>query len=263
MRKTLLLLTASLVAGLAADAQANERHFTYTYESATLPEGVVELEPWTTWRVGRDGFYNRLDHRIELEIGLTDRLQTAFYLNFTALTADEAGVRTTELEHEGVSSEWKYRMLDPVADALGLALYGEVTLAPAEFELEAKVIADKRMGNLLFAGNLVTEAEMEMAEINATETEYIVEVDLAAGYFLSERTVVGLEIRNHTEMPEGSFEHTAFFAGPVVSYAASGWWVAATVLPQLFAVTDAEPSDFRDLAEHEKLNARILLGFHL
>src|SRR5262245_16740137 len=57
------ILLAVLVLTSITPARANERHFAFTYESPTLPAGAVELEPWTTWRVGRDRYYSRFDHR--------------------------------------------------------------------------------------------------------------------------------------------------------------------------------------------------------
>src|SRR6185436_16411511 len=93
-------------------AAATERRFTYTYESATLGAGEREIEPWTTLRFGRNDYYRAIDNRLELEFGLTDRLMTAWYFNFSSETADVPGAtpgslnRETEFEH-GVSSEWK------------------------------------------------------------------------------------------------------------------------------------------------------------
>ena len=55
---------------LPAVAAANDRHFTYTYETAVLPPGARELEVWTTWRAGRERYYSRFDHRLELEVGV-------------------------------------------------------------------------------------------------------------------------------------------------------------------------------------------------
>src|SRR4051812_33373099 len=138
-----LLLAVPAIA-LPRLATANERHFTYTYESAVLPQGARELEVWTTARLGRDQYFARFDHRLEFEVGLTGRLQTSLYLNFSGETAETApGVRTSGMSYQGVSSEWKYKLLDPVADALGLALYGELLGSTDEFEFEGKVILDK------------------------------------------------------------------------------------------------------------------------
>src|SRR5690349_5873934 len=76
-----VLVACALVGAtfVATPAHANERHFTYTYESATLPAGAVELEPWTTVRAWKDDYYLRFDHRLEFELGLTDNLLAAFY----------------------------------------------------------------------------------------------------------------------------------------------------------------------------------------
>src|SRR5262245_5114486 len=69
-------------------AEANERHFTYTYETAVLPQGAKELEFWTTPRLGREDYFARFDQRLEFEVGLTNRLQTSVYLNMDAVTQD-------------------------------------------------------------------------------------------------------------------------------------------------------------------------------
>ena len=73
-RMTFGLLLGAAGALSAAPASANERHFTYTYESAVLPAGQRELEFWTTWRNGRAQYYSGFDHRVEYEFGITDRL---------------------------------------------------------------------------------------------------------------------------------------------------------------------------------------------
>lgn len=245
-------------------ANANERHFTFTYETAVLPVGAREIEIWVTPRIGREEFYSRFDVRTEFEVGLTDRLQTALYLNGKSVSQETAdGGTETEFEFAGVSSEWKYKLLDPVADALGLALYGEVTGSTDELELEAKLITDKRVGNVLFAANLVAENEWGFGA-GETGREFALEADLGLSYFLTTKLSFGLELRNHNEIPEGKgWEHSALFLGPVVSYAEESWWVALAVLPQLPALDGAEAGDRRILDEHEKINARLLFSIHL
>src|SRR4051794_20626531 len=84
------LLIAVPALALPGRASANERHFTYTYESAVLPQGARELEVWTTARLGRHQYFAQFDHRLEFEVGLTPRLQTSLYLNFSGQTAETA-----------------------------------------------------------------------------------------------------------------------------------------------------------------------------
>lgn len=271
------LLPVSLSAALAAlllssAAAASERRFTYTYESNVLNPGDVELEPWTTWRAGRHDFYNRFDNRLEFEFGVVPNLQMAWYLNTSAAAADvtDATTNTTSrvsgFEFTGVSNEWKYKLSDPFADALGSALYLELTGAPTEAEVEAKVILDKRMGDALVAFNLVGEHEWEF-ETSETEKEIIVETDLAFGYFVSPSVVLGIEARTHTEIAEGEYEHTAFFAGPSFAYAQKAWWTALTIQPQLFSIKGEEEKALDDgaldLHHHERVNVRVLFGMHL
>jgi hypothetical protein len=255
-------LAFTLLSVVNQPAHANERHFTYTYESAVLPTGAREIEVWTTPRIGREDYYVRFDERLEFEVGLTDQLMTAFYLNWTAITADVApDTRESDTEFTGVSSEWKLKLMDPVADAVGLGLYGELSGGTDEFEAEAKLIVDKQIGDILLAGNLVLANEWEM-EPEETETEQEVEIDLAATYFLRPGLTAGLELRNHNEILEGEWEHSALFLGPVIGYATDTWWTAVSILPQLPALKK-EGDGSRVLDEHEKLEARILFSFHI
>jgi hypothetical protein len=254
------VLQAVLVAALAASpAGASERHFTYTYESGVLRPGAREIEPWSTFRLGRSDFYSRFDSRIEVELGLTDRLQTALYLNVKAVTADTAAGRSSSTELEGVSSEWKLKLSDPVADRAGTALYGELSAGPSEVELEGKLILDKRAGRLLGALNLVAEHEWKLDEPQ-TQRETAFEVDAAACWFLTPGLTAGLEIRSHTVLPPGDEPtRSALFLGPTVSYARQGWWVAASVLPQVRALAGATDGHL-DLGEHERVEVRVLFG---
>lgn len=259
------IAAALVVATLAVSeaAWANERHFTYTYESAVLPKGEREIEVWMTPRLGKEDYFARFDQRLEFEVGLTDRLMLALYLNTEAKTAQVGDAYETEFEFGGFSTELKYKLLDPVADPVGLALYGEFTGSTNEMEVEGKIILDKRVGNFLFAANLVGEYEWEFEGPNELEREVVAEVDLAGSYFLSDRFSLGLELRNHNEFTDEGWEHSALFAGPVLAYGGDTWWVAVTGLAQLPALKKAEDSTSNlILDEHEKFNGRILFAFH-
>lgn len=264
MHRVVAALVGVVVASsfLSAEAIANERHFTYTYESATLPQGAREVEIWTTSRLGRNGYYSRFDQRLEFEVGVTDRLMTSLYLNGKTVAApDSAGDIAISTEWGSVSNEWKYKLLDPAADAVGLALYGEVTAATDELELEAKLIVDKRIGNVLLAGNLVLENEWGFT-VGEVGSELVAEVDLAASYFLTDRLTLGVELRHANIFAGGAFEHSALFFGPTVAYARDDWWVALTIMPQL--PNFVQPSGTAlDVGDFEKFNARLLFSFHL
>jgi hypothetical protein len=266
MRTYAALLIPTLATLVPQLGVASERHFTYTYESAVLAPGEKEVEIWTTYRHGRvGGFYSALDSRLEYEVGVTDRLQTAFYLNFRTETQEVAGStppeNETETEFKGVSWEWKYKISDPVADPIGFAVYGELGLGADEAELELKLIADKRIESNLFAANLVYEPEAEF-EADETEYEHTIEIDLAAAHFFNNGLAVGLEVRNHNEIVEGEHEHSALFAGPVIFYSTQAFWATLTALPQIAALKGETDDHGLVLDEHERFEVRLLFGLH-
>lgn len=253
------------------ESLASERRFTYTYESLVLNPGEIEIEPWTTFRIGKDDYFVRIDHRLEFEAGLTKSLQTAFYLNFHATTAQVGDAMESEFEWSGISNEWKYKLKDPVADPVGMALYFEWGASTEELEVEAKVILDKRWTNYLVAFNAVLEPEWEFeieegtTEVE-TENEVNFEFDLAAAWFATQRTSLGLEMRNHNQyLPDDGYQYSALFLGPVASYAAETWWATLTVLPQIAKLKGSEADEGNDLilSDHEKLEVRLLFGMHL
>jgi hypothetical protein len=249
----LLLLTVSF------NSSANDRKFAYTYETAVLPQGARELELSTTFRNKRHGFYRALDHRLELEIGITDRLLTALYVNFSGqATDDESGQRVSEFEYEGVSSEWKLKLTDPVADALGTGVYGELTVAPTETELELKGLFDKQLGDVLVAFNATGEFGWEH-QPGGSEMELLLEPTLGASYAITPGFGAGVEVQNRMVLADGELEHATLFAGPVVSYAAPSWWATLSAMPQLI---DLQSSTL-NLDSNERLELRLLVASHL
>lgn len=252
------LMVAAL---LSLPALASERRLSYTYESHVLSPGKMELEPWITLRTGRDSFYVRADQRLEFEIGVVEGLQTALYVNAKGVLQGTGAERVGSYEWTGISNEWKYKLFDPVADAVGLALYGEVTGGPEEWELEGKLILDKRLGNLLLAANVVGEHEW-VFEGGGMETEVILELDAGAAWLLNNGLSLGVEIRNHNEWVGGEYEHSALFLGPAISWSTEPFWFSLSVLPQVFSPHGAS-HEALVLDEHERLETRLLLGFHL
>jgi hypothetical protein len=259
MKKSILICLLFIMGG----SFANERKFTYTYQSGVLGKGNKELEIWSTARIGRDiPYFARLDHRMEFEWGITNNLQTAFYLNFRNITQDNGSGINSEFEFQGLSSEWKYQFSRPSKDPVGFALYGEVGLNTNEAELEAKLILDKSIKKNTFALNLVFENEWEFSSGEA-ESEIALEGDFAWCYDISRSFSAGIEVRNHNEIVEGQWEHSALFAGPVLSFSQPSWWATLTVLPQIAAVKGKTGNNNLVLDEHEKLETRLLFSFRL
>ncbi|PKN58591.1 MAG: hypothetical protein CVU56_04935 [Deltaproteobacteria bacterium HGW-Deltaproteobacteria-14] len=265
MRQTFLALVAFLTAlgtfGGDRFANANERHFAFTYETATLPEGHFELEPWFTFRTGKERFFNRFDQRLELEYGVTDTVTTALYLNYSASAFKDGTDVVKELGTPGMSWEWKFKLADPVADPIGVGLYFEVGAKPHEAEFEFKLLLDKQIGDVLVALNAVVESEFELDE---TEVELLLELDLAAAWLISTHFSLGVEVRGVLVMPEvESVEHGALYAGLTLGYRTERFWLALSILPQVAALAGATGDSSLNLTEFERVQSRLIAGYSL
>lgn len=257
---------ALVILVVAASAQAQDRYFAYTYTSSVLPKGAIDLELWHTSRIGhRAQFFHGQDQRLEAEFGLGKNWQTAFYFN-RYQDRFSTGANGTETSSEtGFSNEWKVKLADPGKNKIGFSLYGEWGIKGGdELELETKAILDKAVGKNLFALNIVDEHEREYdwkGGSTVLEKENAIELDLGYLYNLTTNFGFGVEVRNHNEIKEGKWEHSALFAGPTINYRGDRWFVIANVLPQWRNLhRTAEAPYNRVLDEHEKVEARIIVG---
>ena len=266
---TKIILTG-LTCGLLtiSSAFADERIFTYTYEPATIPKGELEFEQWVTLRTGRNSavdqnHYSRLQFREEVEYGVTENYQASLYFNheYTHFT-DNSGRTTSHYRQTGFSLENKFMVLDPRDHAIGLALYLEPTYDGKNFELEQKIIIGQRYGDWRWAFNLTHATEWE-DHFRDKEGEF--EATFGIAKKLSSRWSLGLEFRNHNEIPEyEEWENTAFYLGPVVTYKRAKWWATLAVLPQIYGANFAGNPDSTphfELEGHETMNVRLLFGF--
>ena len=143
---------------------------------------------------------------------------------------------------------------------LGSALYLELTGAPEELELEGKLIVDRRVGDFLLGANLVLEREWRLPGPGA---ESKLSAIFGAGWHATSRLLVGLELRNRNVFPAGrGLGSSVLYAGPTVAWAGRGWWGTLALQPQLGALKGATTGRL-DLDEHERFEARLLLGFFL
>src|SRR6187402_3666013 len=85
------LVQSTLALGLATwttAAAAQERGYVYTRESAVLDAGRSELDWWSSFRLGRQRYFARLDGRLGVERGLAKGFELALYWNFSSQTED-------------------------------------------------------------------------------------------------------------------------------------------------------------------------------
>ena len=261
-----ILLGLWLVAGAA---HADHRLFTDTYEPETEPQGDWEYEEDVRLRAGRNAtvgqeHYQQWVFRHEIEYGVTDRYTTSLYLNHadTHFTDPTLGRTTSHHEYTGVSWENRYLVLDPVTHPVGLTLYLEPTYDGENAELEQKIILGQRHGDWKWALNL-THATEWSDSFHAKEGE--LELTFGVARQLNRRWAVGLELRDHNELPDyRHWENTAVYLGPVVSYRRWNWWAALSVMPQIYGANylgNADNNTHLDLEGHERWNVRLLFGF--
>src|ERR1041384_585507 len=229
-----------------------------------MAKGSKELEVLTTTRLGKQNqYFAAIDNRMEFEVGLSKRLQTAFYINFGAVTTDNGtGVNQTSFDFHGISSEWKYNISNPYS-GIGFALYGELGLNTTEVELETKLIFDKKIKKTTLALNLVYEPEWELSP-GAAKLDHNVEGLFGLSYAFSDALSAWFEVRNHNIFSKGAgLEFSALFGGPVISYIQKSWWVTFTVFPQIIAFSGKTEGSNLNLTDHEKFESRLNFSFGL
>ncbi len=252
--------------------QAQDRVFARTYQSNVLNKGNFDLEVWSTYSFGREDFFSKLKQRVEFEFGVSNRTQTAFYLNFE----QQSFVKKYESNSEIVtaspafsfSNEWKFKVSDPVADRIGFALYGEFTLSTSEIELEGKLIFDKKINNHLFAANITGEAELEHefeSEENKTSLENEknkLQLDLAYMHLFEKGWGLGIEMQNRNGFAKGEWKYSALYTGPTLSWhSAKSWWLILNVMPQITNLKAESGKGNLELSSNEKFDVRLLFAY--
>lgn len=271
-RRFVQSMLALALAAWGAGASAQERGYVYTRESAVLDAGSSELDWWSTFRLGRQRYFSRLDGRVGLERGLSKGFELGLFWNFSSQTADVIDdpvtgdiVRASSSELAGASLEASYQLTDAVADAVGSALQLFTTLGTKQSELGLRLIADRKLGRLKLAANVNGSLGLEpLRGDSGTEmhASFVLEPALAAGYRLGEAVSLGLELRAPLGLA-GDADSATLFGGPVLSLAQPGYWAALGVQPQLVAFSGQSPDSSLDLSSHERVEVRLLAGFLL
>jgi len=266
MKKILFIIS---IFSFLTTVKAQDRLFTFTYQSNVLNKGQKELEVWTTMKNGRQDYYRGFDHTLEFEVGLGSNLQTAFYLNSSyskGIVSDNSVQSVEDDKSFSFANEWKLKLSDPVSNPIGSSVYVEYTLSPQEVELEGKLIFDKQIGKTVQALNVTGEYEFvnELVPMNSiidVQRGHEVKFNLNYGfaYQLSNHFSIGLEAYNNNLFRNNAFEFSVLSAGPCVSYYTDGFWVNLSVLPQ---ITDFKTGKL-DYTENEKLKTRLLFSFTL
>lgn len=155
------------VLSLTALASANPKALPFTYGTQTNPQGQGEVENYVDLvplraRSGTTGEivkYLMPQLQTEFEWGLSDRLELGLYVTATPRLGDNLSSYPVGVGGNGVKARLRYRFADEGDWPIDVGLYTEIVANDREFELEAKVLLQKRIKNLLVLSNLWVEHE--------------------------------------------------------------------------------------------------------
>ena len=170
-------------------AEAHLKDYLVTQSSATAERGEWELEFWNDMNFAEadnSGSYSS-EHKLELEYGLTDHLQLAYYEVYS-------WDRAEDWERKEFKVEAKYRVLDDGPWPVALALYTEYKNPDGRRqghsdEVENKVILSKDIGRWNATGNFIFEKKIN------TGSHWEYEYTAAVSYGLTPRTRLALEVK--------------------------------------------------------------------
>jgi hypothetical protein len=262
----LLTTTLLLGAGLAifhAPALADRKYFTRVYTPYLAPAGTLELETWLTSKAGKEDPTEHVtwEQRIEFEYGLTERLTTAAYLNYSQPSGEA-------LHFDAPSIELIYRLADHGRIPGDPALYLETKETGEELELEPKILLGHRVDKLVLALNLVGELEYrhndeELLPGGAVmRKKFVAQVVGGASYEFSPAVSLGFETLYEAEYPNfGARTASVFSAGPVINLQSRKVQVALGVLPQISG--SPRTSGNLNLDDFERMQIRAIIGIEL
>ena len=288
MKNSLRLIAFVVLTVLAYTTKAQDRFLAYTAQSNVLPKGTREIEIWYANKSGGYAFFNGNYMRTGFKMGFGKNFLLGYYLNY-----DSEAFVYNEIDHSDHSTRifdqhitkenrisfsinGKVKLLDPVANPIGLAFEAEATLGSDYHIFAPKLILDKRFGNNYLSFNvwaaLFSEKEIKnTSNIPSTTAPTVtnaaeppIELDIAYLRFTKNgNAAFGFESRLHTESTDfAGFEHAALFAGPAVHLRGDKWFFNLSGMPQIvnFHKSWIAP-DSRVLDEHQKFELRTMLGF--
>jgi hypothetical protein len=207
---------ASFLAPRAARATARPLPFTYTTD--TLAEGAIELEQYAdvtpvraqSSSTGAPVWYGATQFQTEIEYGITNRLELGLYFVYVPSPGDGYTSTAPMTEGTGVKQRLRYVFADPGAWPVDVGLYGELVENDHEVELEAKVLLQRRFGNLRVDANLWAEYEVYYAP----QKDLVLDPTLGATYQITPTVHVGAEGWARVEYPDPAPHPRPYSVGP-------------------------------------------------
>lgn len=258
------------------EARANPRPLPFTYPYEQLGEGQTELELYTDMtplRVHKDPA-DRTQGRMyepyyklqsELEYGVTDRLEIAFYQQFVAKPQDGGGNR---LAFDGLKWRARYRFAEEGEWPVDVAAYLELSWLHDEIEIEEKIILQKRFGSLKLMANLWVEQEIEdYWQRDKRELEFILNPTFGVTYQVSPLFSPGVEYWSRGVLDADEYRsdpvkyanlRLTHFVGPALHFNFGRVWWTAAAYPNLNNINNPQPGE-----KYGPFWVRSLLGVEL
>jgi hypothetical protein len=262
------LAPAAALLLIAAPALANPRPLPFSYPYETLPaqgleiEQVVDTTPVRAFDASGGETWLPLSTLVtEIEYGITSRLELGLYFQ---LADDRSNPTGAPLRFDGIKQRLRYRFADPGALPVDLAAYLEVAELKSELEIEAKLIAQRRLGRLALTTNLWVERELYYSG----RQEWVLHPTLGASYQVSPAFYLGVESWLVAELSDdrasldavGRFNSGPLaWLGPAVSLQSSRFWVTLGLYTRLNELD--RPARVGDL--YGRFWVRMMLGIEL
>lgn len=185
-----IVLAAGLMAA-AAQAEAHMRDYLLNQGYYTAKKGEFEVELFNDFNMPDTGDQDTFNskHQIELEYGVLDRLQLAYYEVYSW-----ADARDENWDREEFKIEAKLRLAEAGQWPVDVALYAEYINpdGPRDAnsdEIENKIILSRNFGPWNVVGNFIFERPIN------TSADWAFEYTAGVSYAVSPRTRVGFEVK--------------------------------------------------------------------
>jgi hypothetical protein len=215
------ILPAVCAVCLPSIAFATPRPLPFTYTTDTLDQGSAEIEqyadltPVAAANISNGGrvWYLATQYQTEFEYGITDRLELGLYFTYVpSLPSDQYAQQVRMTEGTGVKQRLRYVFAPPDQWPIDVGVYGELVENDHEFELEGKILLQRRFGRLRVDSNLWAEYELYYVP----QKDVVLNPTLAATYQITPSVHVGLESWLRVEFPSPAPSPRPYALGPVV-----------------------------------------------
>jgi hypothetical protein len=219
VHRVLAIIVSAVCATLPRLAHATPRPLPFTYTTDTLEAGGAEIEQYadlTPLRArstlnGLPTWYLATQFQTEFEYGITDRLELGLYFTVVPSPGDAYSFTAPMTEGTGVKQRLRYTFAAPGEWPVDLGLYGELVENDHEFEVEGKILLQRRIGKLRIDSNLWAEYELYYV----AQRDVVLNPTLAATYQVTAAAHVGLESWLRVEFPDPAPHPRPFSVGPV------------------------------------------------